>query len=299
MRILKLALLVAASVVPISCSSGSDYGSPLTISEQNAEPVASQGVMAVGMVMEMGSLAEGMTDVIETGAQSIPCDSGNLSVDINDQAPLETLSTGDSVTFTFNACVINQGGLFPITLNGSMTITATEVVGDEGGPFSLVVDANFSSLTVVLGGGAAVVDGGFTVDVSSQDGETVVSSISGERFSAFAQGGGEAFSGTIADFDINQTVNETTGDFSVSVNATVSGVGGAVTFETPTPFTGNGDSDPSQGTMIITGADDGSITLNAVDAVNVELVVDVDGDGTPEATIQTTWDVLDPDDEEV
>ena len=61
---------------------------------------------------------------------------------------------------------------------------------------------------------------------------------------------------------------------------------------TDATFQGVEPNDPFTGQATITGANNSSVTLIAVDSVNVTLEVDADGDGIPEETIPTTWDAL-------
>ena len=69
-------------------------------------------------------------------------------------------------------------------------------------------------------------------------------------------------------------------------------LGGSIFYETTLPFTGTEPDDPDAGQLVLTGAEGASIVLNAIDIVNVEILVDADGDGTTDVTIQTTWDVM-------
>ena len=67
---------------------------------------------------------------------------------------------------------------------------------------------------------------------------------------------------------------------------------GEVSYETTVPFEGVDGSPPSMGEMVITGAFDATITVDPVDDVDVDLVIDLDGSGNPDALVQTTWAAL-------
>ena len=45
--------------------------------------------------------------------------------------------------------------------------------------------------------------------------------------------------------------------------------------------------------MVVTGAEGATLTLVAIDSVNVTLYLDVDADGEDDVTIETDWDTLD------
>jgi hypothetical protein len=140
------------------------------------------------------------------------------------------------------------------------------------------------------------INGGFTVSTSTADAETYLVSVSGDYFSAYAGVGGQAFSGTLRNFSLEVSENQTSGVYVMSLDAEVTGseLGGTVTYETMTPFSGTGEGDPGTGEMKVTGAEGGSVTLVALNETDVQLLVDIDGDGNTDVTINTTWAVLDP-----
>ena len=58
-------------------------------------------------------------------------------------------------------------------------------------------------------------------------------------------------------------------------------VHGYVDIETPTPFrTYSGDDNPSEGVMLLTGAEGAQIRLEAISNLQYEVTADLDGDGT-------------------
>ncbi len=64
---------------------------------------------------------------------------------------------------------------------------------------------------------------------------------------------------------------------------------GQVNFEITLPFRSlAGDDYASAGTMLITGANGSALQLIALDAVNVRLEIDANGDGAFEDTLETT-----------
>ena len=63
---------------------------------------------------------------------------------------------------------------------------------------------------------------------------------------------------------------------------------GDVVYSTETTFQGNEGEYPSTGVLLITG-DNSSARLVAVDATNVRIDIDNDGDGTLDETIDLTW----------
>jgi hypothetical protein len=285
------ASVVALLCLVVGCGGGGGELSTIALNSGNAETVAAQGVGAAQFLMQMSELVGGVSDVIESqNAQTILCDSGNVGININDAVPQNVLSTGDSATITFQACMIDG-----LTLNGTLAFTATQVSGSEPGPFAYVLDVDFNAFTMSAGGATIVVNGGFTIDLSTTDGVSYVAIVSGDSLSAFAQGGGEAFSGTISDFRIERQYNESTGDYLFDVQATVatSEIGGIATYVTATPFTGTDPNGPSAGEYVVTGANGATLTITALGSDQVQLDLDLDGDTVVDWSTVTTWTFLD------
>lgn len=294
LRLLPRAITAAAILFAAGCSGGGGP-SELTVSEQNAEALVAQGVGAVSMLEGMNDMMDGFSEsIFDPAAQVTPCpDGGNAVLSVNDMAPAG-LSTGDYASLDFNACRIDFGeGVF--TFNGGLYLAATDISGDPlttGGTREFY--GSFDSLTLNLLGATVVVDGGISTSLSSPDGTTFTLTVSGTHFSAYANAGGQAFSGSLDDFENTRTWDSVANTYSLVVNATIysSELGGYATFETTAPFTGLVGEHPSAGSFVATGAMGGKVTLVALDNVNVQILVDADGDGNNETTINTTWDAL-------
>jgi hypothetical protein len=285
------AATVAALLLAVGCNSSGS--SELTISEQNAQSLAAQGVAAATMLEEMGGLVEGFSEVLnEPAAQTIPCDTGEIIVSVMDIGTTG-LSTGDTASIRFNACGMDLGGE-ALLLNGTMSFQALEVTGTAPGPFTVRLGASFGQLTVGVLGATVIVNGGLTLELSSPDGVTLTSIVSGSSLSASAQAGSQVFSGSLSNFHLERSLDTSNGDYLVDLDATVysSELGGSAVFETTIPFTGNGDNPPDAGTFVATGAEGATITVTALGGGAVQILIDADWDGVDEATQDTTWDAL-------
>jgi len=290
-RFLSGSATAAILCLVVGCGGGGDVAS-LVITAQNAETSASQGVGAADFLMSMAELSDEFSGSIESqGALLIPCDAGNVNISINDVGEQNVLSTGDSVSVDFQGCSFVDDD---VTLNGGMSMTASEVTDLGEGVFTVRLTVVFSALTIVSPDGTAVVNGGFTSELSSTDGTTLRSIVSGSSLSAFAEGGGEVFSGSIKDFRLVRQFDTEEEGYLVEIDATISGseLNGQVTYETLVPFQGTGDGDPQSGTMVIHGANGAKVSVVATGEGNVDLRVDLDGDGDTDVTIPTTWDEL-------
>jgi hypothetical protein len=296
LRQLPRAVTAAALLFAVGCGGGGG-SSELTISDQNAEALAASGVGAVSMLEGMTEMMDMFSESFLGSAQMTPCpDGGQANTSINDVLPAG-LSTGDSVDATFYGCMIDVGGGTMLTFNGMLGFDATTVTGDPFDPLTggaRTLTGSFGGLTLGIVGATMTINGGISVSLSSADADTFVGSISGDYFGAYAQAGVQAFSGSLDDFLLQRTWTESTGAYTVEIQAQVysSELGGFATFETTTPFTGTGEDRPSAGTLVATGAQGATVTLIALDNVNVQILIDADWDGTNETTINTTWDAL-------
>jgi len=285
---------VAVTGLMLACGSSSDSG--LSLTAANAQTIAAQSMNSTDMLESMADMFDQFDDVIETqNALQVLCTDGNFSQNINDAAPMNEVSTGDSISFNFNACVMEEEGS-TVVLDGGLSLTVDEVTGEEGSAFTRRMTFAFDSLTMEFDGLSISLDGGFTVEASSTDGTDLRSMIMGQMFSAYVRFGSQAESMRLYDFNMNRMVDAEDGfTFSYDAKINSSQNGGTVTFETMVPFSGTGEGNPSVGQLRITGDAGGVVTLSAVDSVNVQILVDVDGDEEIEATIDTTWDFLDGD----
>jgi len=290
---LPLAILAAVLAVTAGCNESGP--SALTVSAQNAEAIAAQGAGAVDTIDGMSDLVENFTQVMANPAAQtvIPCDAGQLNFYLNDLGEQGVLSDGDNAVFDFAGCIMDVGGQ-SMTLSGSLTITAVTVQGAAPGPFTLAVRADFDHLTVAFLGVTMIVHGDLTLELSSADGETLSAIASGSYLSATVQVGNQAASGWLKDFREERTLNTTTGEYLLDLDATVysSKLGGTVVFTTTTSFTGVAPDDPESGSITAEGAENASIVLSATGGGTVEILVDADGHDAYETTINTTWTAL-------
>lgn len=289
--------LAAVLCLVVGCGSDGEPLGPVTVTSANATMIAQQGVGATDVLTEMSGLAESYSQVFDNPSpQLMPCDVNGVNVILNDVGD-PGLSTGDSASLTFVNCIFDPDGI-PITMNGNISFTAHDVTGTPPDSFSYALECTFNAYSVTVLGATVTVHGGFTMELSSTDGDTFTSVVHGDYFSVTAQAGLQAFNGTISDFRVTRTYTESTGAYFLDMMATVAGteLGGTASFETPVPFTGTDPNDPDAGTLVVTGAGGGTLTLVAIDNVDVEIHVDLDGDGENDGTIYTTWAVLNDED---
>jgi len=324
----KSVLLLSAAAVLTACGGGSGGGSdsvatadPVAISSANAPQVAGAAYNASGSLEGAGlggagfltgavtETTAGGVDMVEviiaqlkaspswfashaaafvTGAVVTATENcsggGSLSFTLNDADGNQDLSTGDSLSAAFSNC--SEAGT---VVNGSISINNVMISGAPlSFPYSLQLTIQANNFSVTQNSETASLNGAMTLSQSTVDGVSFANTISGTSIAVNQTGG----SATLSAFQLHST--EDGSAYTLDMNATVSSseIGGAVTIITDAAFEGVEPNDPFTGQATITGANNSSVTLIAVDSVNVTLEVDADGDGVPEETIATTWDAL-------
>lgn len=290
-RIFARAFALAALVLPINCG---EIRTTITTNDLDAQALATTGVDAATMIENISAMVDEFSrKYLDSETGEIVCISGEATHSINDVGPVG-LSTGDSADFVFSGCTVDvDGDMF--TLDGALHLSAEDIAGDTPEFFTREIRASFDSVTAVIRGVTVIIDGEITTSVSSSDGITLVAVASGNSLDVFAQQDDEAFSGTLTDFHSEATVDTGADTFSLVFEATLDTeeLSGGAHVETTVPFTGTVNENPSAGTFVATGPLGATVTLIAVDNVNVRVLIDADGDGVSGTTVETTWDALD------
>lgn len=234
---------------------------------------------------------------------SLPCTtSGTVSVSFQDTNSTGTFDVGDIMTMAFNNCVEPDpvtGNLS--TSNGSATFAITSASGALGmgiTPFSAEFTLTFNNFTSkdIATNLTEAINGDISFS-TTDDGTSTTGTMSGTslRMDSSADGAFLLTYYSISFTEANVPTTTTPYSFSVSMTIASTVANGSVTVATTTPFTGQGDGDPSAGQMVITGANGSTLTLTALpDGVTVQMVVDQDGAGTtpPVNLTDTTWTAI-------
>jgi len=95
-------------------------------------------------------------------------------------------------------------------------------------------------------------------------------------------------------FSMTITVDNNTSAYTLTAGGTFAStaLGGTITLSTPVALSGVGTANPNAGTVKLVGEGNSSVTVTPLDATNVRLEVDSNGDGSSDATIDTTWTAL-------
>jgi hypothetical protein len=219
------------------------------------------------------------------------CETGTYSYSFLDPNDNGIFDGGDTLTFTYNSCLLGSA-----TTNGTVTFAVNTLV-DPVTPTPVSPSTSSFTLTfsgyssVITGAGSISMEGDITISASN-DGTTLEASMNGASFDMASSVDGNF---RMTTYSFHYSENSATGVYvmgaGVGTPMTMGGsmMGGYVTVFTPVEFSGIGYGNPSVGTMVITGEGNSSVTIQTVDTINVDLLVDSNGDGTTDDTIHTTW----------
>ena len=222
---------------------------------------------------------------IPFGPEVSPClvdGAVTLSGDIAD--PL-TLTTGDTFKIVFEAC--DDG--FGEVIDGTIDMTVREFTGDLlVGTYQLSIDTVTTDLQVFTASDTITSNGDATVTEDTTRTPFIESGVSGSSMTVDYNGMSE----TLSNYSSSQTIDGGLQPlpYTLSAAGTLDSteLDGVIQYSTPVTFAGEGLDYPSSGSMLVTGLDSAA-RLTALDSVNVTIDVDIDGDGTYDETIETTW----------
>jgi hypothetical protein len=322
----KTALVSLSSLLFVACGGGGGGSgggtptlAPLSITTANAPTVSGEVVNATDAAEGFGGGGSGtilaavtttgvdrqsLVDVIrsqlerfsdlQNGASSavvgvvigpsvFPCAVSGTTTLSGNLADPATLGPGDNLSATFSSCDEGDGSI----LNGGLSMSIGALSGDPSAfPFDLTVAVTLNNLTVIEAGETMTGSGDISLALSSSDGVTLATTLSGNSLAISGLGS----SGALRNYAITSTLNQGTLDYTLASSGTLESadLAGSVVFSTPAIFQGIGSGFPYTGAYLITGQNS-SVRLTALDDVNVVLEVDDNGDGTVDTTVNTTW----------
>lgn len=223
---------------------------------------------------------------------------GTYKIDWNDADNSNSITAADTFDITFSKCYSStdkQTVDGKITLS-KMTVSGVATPGTTSTTYSLDATVALSTLSMTDASGTETLNGQFELTNKSQDGGVnVQETITGSSLSDASS----KVTLTIENFSLAGTDNTNTQTYSYSGKGRMndSALSGYIDFQisTSSPFTGSdNDAYPSQGKMTVTGANNSSVTLTAVDNTTVALAVDSNGDGQVDSTSNVAWSTILP-----
>ncbi len=227
-----------------------------------------------------------------TSTTTIACGlGGSMSVTANVASNVAP-TVGDAFTISFSQCAELSG-----VMTGSLSLTFTTVSGDvltATPAYAVGMALSYNAYRLSNGADYIQLDGDVRLS-ESDDGLTYTAGIRGKALAMTSMIGGVSGDLTLSQYEISDSQDYATGEWSNSINYTVqsAAIGGVISVATTLPFvTAPGDFYPYQGVMVITGADKAKVKVTALDAINVQIEGDFDGDGIYEYLMVTTWATL-------
>ncbi len=194
---------------------------------------------------------------------------------------------GDYVSSQFNDCVDANGN----SLHGEVTLIFSHIEGKifSGSTFAYTADIEFEDLQASDNNGFLVnINGDISVTQTSGEESTTIEITS----SRINMGGSQNLTlETLYSTDIEYKGTSTYTSES-SGKITDQALGGEVGFNTTRLFEGFLGEYPSSGEMEISGAAGSKIRVSAINAQQVIIATDADGDGLFEDSFQLPWDAL-------
>lgn len=224
---------------------------------------------------------------IPFGPTTLPCQiSGSITVSGDLADPITpTLTEGDVINVDADNC---DDGLGEV-LDGQLGFSVDAFEGDLlSGLYNLTMSMTMNSLSVTAAGETLTSSGDATVMLNTLSAPSVSAQVSGSSLTT--QNG--AVTETLSNFLSAQSVDP--GQMPAPYTLSSAGgldssrLSGSVEFSTPVTFSGFDNGYPQTGELLVTGASS-SARLIALDAVNVRVEIDSDGDGTVDDVIDTTW----------
>ena len=322
-----LTFLVAAATLLMSACGGSSSGptptppppggtqTSLVITTSNSKPAVSTAYNATSASMETGemvggpgttsspggvqkpALPAGFAGVMDTVIRKVPVvdvtgcgidgTTGTQTTTIDFATP-GTLTAGDTIVIEFDNCDQGLGEV----LNGRIEMTVVTFSGDllVTGLYQLEMDVQLVDFRVTTATDEILQNGDSTVTLDNTGMPIVTVGISGNSLATVTS----TTTQIISNFSTAQTVDTSvvpepyTMDTAGTVDSTA--LGGMIDYTTPVTFQGAGDGYPFAGELLVTGAENASIRLVALDDTNVRIDTDTDGDGIVDNSETTTWD---------
>lgn len=219
-----------------------------------------------------------------------PCDNneGTVSVTNSTVADGSAPTVGDSYSVSFAACFIQDT---QSTLDGSLTMSIVSFTGNPltDTSWSMSAKFTFKNLSSSDAAGTSNFGGGYNFTLTTGDGITFNGIIQSD---SFTETRGELLEG-LRNLSVDYSIDRNTQQYTLNLHGLYgsTALSGAVNFDTRAPFIGTGKGWPYQGNLGISGANNTGITLLG-GASSVQLSIDSNGDGIPDATQNVNWVTL-------
>ena len=238
--------------------------------------------MKTASVVAKGTIDDGAISNVPIPPTTTPCAVSGSTTISGDLADPLTYTAGDTINVDSDNCDDGIGEV----VDGLIEMTITSFDGDIfTESFLLGIDLVVTDFSVTIEGVTEVANGDIGSLADTRQAPTLTSSVFGDLFQVVSNGQTESLS----DFrtDLVENGNTWTNDSFGTINSTE--LAGSVDYTTTTPFSGVLGEYPNAGVLVVTGANNASLTLTTIDNVSVQIEADYDGNGSIDETIMTTW----------
>ena len=309
MRLRAIALRLCGALLLAACGSSSSGGGQNTpevaITVADADVVAAEVMRGIVISTDFAEVSSGPGSSVETTAVAVAaggvtaafevppttrdCAEGGSVTVQGDVAVVGTLTGDDVLEADFSACQQEEDGFI---LDGSLDFLVRAFTGDLDDAFRLEVQARFTDLEMSLEGDPPTEADGLVELVQDTRSPQLQLVAMSEGPITFSEGDHTL---TLTLFQNSADRNITTGDYELNgAGSVISSVfdGARAAYAIVDTLAGDVPGEPAEGELRINGADDATLLLIA-QGTNVELEVDLDGDGPLEPQSQTlSWDAL-------
>ena len=258
-----------------------DLGSAagLSGSAPNGSAIANRASRDEGLLFDVVSM-------VPFGPDVFPCDGGTGTVTISGDIALPgTFTPGDSFLIEYDLC--DEG--FGEVIDGTISLTVRDFAGDIFlGTYLLGMDALVDALSVATAADTIVGNGDATITLDTTETPFIQANVSGTSLAQDSLSSSE----TLRNYSSSQTFdgNQSPAVYTMDASGTLdsSQLPGDVVYSTEATFTGNEGEYPNTGVLLVRG-ENSSARLVAVDATNVRIEIDSNGDGAADEIIELTW----------
>lgn len=254
---------------------------------------APDGFAVATQLSDPSSIVQNIISMIPFGPDVYPCgpDPSNGTMKISgDIAVPGTLTVGDTFLIEYDQC--DEG--FGEVIDGVIDLTVADFAGELGNySYLLAMDAVVTDLQVTTEADTVTGNGDATITLDTLLTPYIEAGVSGTQITMDSNTTSE----TLSNYSSNQTYdgNQDPAEYTLAAAGTLNStqLTGAVRYATGPDFVGFGESYPQQGALTVTG-EASAARLVAVDAENVRIDVDANGDGVFEESIEMLWSELVP-----
>ena len=232
----------------------------------------------------------GALNSVPFGPITEPClVSGTVTISGDLADPITgTLTAGDIINVSADMCDDGAGEI----LNGDMSMVVDDISGDFlGGLYNLTMSMTLTDLSATSASDTITSNGDVTVTLDTTQSPFVLAAVTGTSLTTDTNTSTE----TLSNFQTTQTVDGTVQNNPFTLSSAGSldttELAGTVEYSTPVTFMGDNFGYPHTGELLVTGAGSSALLI-AVDASNVRIEIDSDGDSTIDETLTMTWDEL-------